>query len=89
MTSTALLPAPAAVTPLASPSEAADTDTQLTVADDLLTLLRTTTTEPRPDEQLEALTLAVAADLPVLIWGEPGIGKTAALTQLAASSICR
>ncbi|MFB7644245.1 AAA family ATPase [Streptomyces sp. NPDC056084] len=38
-----------------------------------------------PDAQLEALTLAVAADLPVLLWGEPGIGKTAALTQLAAA----
>ena len=85
MTSTVLLSAPAVVTPLSSPSEAADTATQLAVAEDLLTLLRTTTTEPRPDEQLEALTLAVAADLPVLIWGEPGIGKTAALTQLAAS----
>ncbi|MFE2630430.1 AAA family ATPase [Streptomyces sp. NPDC059374] len=60
-------------------------DRQLALADDLLTLLRTTSTEPRPDEQLEALTLAVAADLPVLLWGEPGIGKTAALTQLAAS----
>ncbi|AZM51492.1 AAA family ATPase [Streptomyces sp. WAC 01529] len=58
---------------------------QLDVADDLLTLLRDTTTEPRPDTQLEALTLAVAADLPVLLWGEPGIGKTAALTQLAAT----
>lgn len=58
---------------------------QLDVAGDLLTLLRDTTTEPRPDIQLEALTLAVAADLPVLLWGEPGIGKTAALTQLAAS----
>lgn len=50
-----------------------------------MTLLRTTTTESCPDEQLEALTLAVAADLPVLLWGEPGSGKTAALTQLAAS----
>ncbi|UXX92989.1 MoxR family ATPase [Streptomyces sp. AD2-2] len=57
--------------------------TQLDVAGDLLTLLRDTTTEPRPDVQLEALTLSVAADLPVLLWGEPGIGKTAALTQLA------
>ncbi|MFD9261065.1 AAA family ATPase [Streptomyces sp. NPDC059538] len=56
---------------------------RLDVADALLTLLRDTTTEPRPDDQLEALTLAVAADLPVLLWGEPGIGKTAALTQLA------
>jgi len=55
----------------------------LDVADALLTLLRDATTEPRPDTQLEALTLAVAADLPVLLWGEPGIGKTAALTQLA------
>ncbi|MGY0231445.1 AAA family ATPase [Longispora urticae] len=52
-------------------------------AADLLALLRDTTTELRPDTQLEALTLAVAADLPVLLWGEPGIGKTAALTQLA------
>ncbi|ALC19787.1 AAA family ATPase [Streptomyces pristinaespiralis] len=57
--------------------------TQLDVAGELLTLLRDATTEPRPDTRLEALTLAVAADLPVLLWGEPGIGKTAALTQLA------
>ncbi|MEU8134584.1 AAA family ATPase [Streptodolium elevatio] len=48
-------------------------------------MLRDTATEPRPNGQLEALTLAVAADLPVLLWGEPGIGKTAALTQLAAT----
>ncbi|BCJ64082.1 AAA family ATPase [Polymorphospora rubra] len=59
--------------------------TELDVAADLLTLLRDTATEPRPDIQLEALTLAVAADLPVLLWGEPGIGKTAALNQLAAA----
>ncbi|MFC8232629.1 AAA family ATPase [Streptomyces sp. NPDC057284] len=58
---------------------------QLDLAGELLTLLRDATTEPRPDIQLEALTLAVAADLPVLLWGEPGIGKTAALTQLAAA----
>ncbi|GAA2146237.1 MoxR family ATPase [Kitasatospora kazusensis] len=58
---------------------------RLDVAAELLALLRDTTTEPRPDTQLEALTLAVAADLPVLLWGEPGIGKTAALTQLAAA----
>ncbi|MFJ9854918.1 AAA family ATPase [Streptomyces sp. NPDC101150] len=66
----------------ATPSDAAHTP-QLDVAGELLTLLRDATTEPRPDTQLEALTLAVAADLPVLLWGEPGIGKTAALTQLA------
>jgi hypothetical protein len=58
---------------------------QLEIAGDLLTLLNESTTEPRPDIQLEALTLAVSADLPVLLWGEPGIGKTAALTQLAES----
>ncbi|MET7418881.1 MoxR family ATPase [Dactylosporangium sp. NPDC005555] len=56
---------------------------QLDVAAELLALLHDTDTEPRADTQLEALTLAVAADLPVLLWGEPGIGKTAALTQLA------
>ncbi|MEU5410228.1 AAA family ATPase [Nocardia asteroides] len=64
---------------LSARSEAA----QLAIADDLLTLLADVATESRPDTRLEALTLAVAADLPVLLWGEPGIGKTAALTQLA------
>ncbi|PWK81267.1 dynein-related subfamily AAA family protein [Lentzea atacamensis] len=57
----------------------------LDVATELLALLNDTTTEPRADSQLEALTLAVSADLPVLLWGEPGIGKTASLTQLAES----
>ncbi|MFE5944975.1 AAA family ATPase [Streptomyces sp. NPDC056480] len=66
--------------PLSTPSRG-----RLDVADELLALLRDSTTEPRPDDQLEALTLAVAADLPVLLWGEPGIGKTAALTRLAES----
>lgn len=68
-------------TPIATEPRAS----QLDVAGELLTLLGETTTEPRADTQLEALTLAVAADLPVLLWGEPGIGKTAALTQLAES----
>ncbi|KOU61509.1 ATPase AAA [Streptomyces sp. MMG1533] len=72
---------PAATDTLTSPAP----DSQLDVAGQLLTLLRDSTTEPRPDVRLEALTLAVAADLPVLLWGEPGIGKTAALTQLAAA----
>ncbi|WAL93577.1 AAA family ATPase [Streptomyces sp. Je 1-369] len=67
------------------PQHITDRSTQLDVADTLLGLLRDSTTEPRTDTQLEALTLAVAADLPVLLWGEPGIGKTAALTQLAAA----
>ncbi|WP_030513748.1 MoxR family ATPase [Nocardia sp. NRRL WC-3656] len=56
---------------------------RLDAAGELLTLLNEATTEPRSDIQLEALTVAVAADLPVLLWGEPGIGKTAALTQLS------
>lgn len=88
MTSTTVLSLPAPATP-AGPAPAPEPRPadrpQLSLAENLLTLLRTTTTEPRPDEQLEALMLAVAADLPVLLWGEPGIGKTAALTQLAAS----
>ncbi|MFC8428406.1 AAA family ATPase [Streptomyces sp. NPDC057253] len=71
--------------PMPMPMPALAPTSQLDVAADLLTLLRDSTTEPRPDDQLEALTLAVAADLPVLLWGEPGIGKTAALTQLAAA----
>ncbi|MFI6978697.1 AAA family ATPase [Embleya sp. NPDC050154] len=77
--------------PHADPAGASRTDphadpahaSRLDVAGDLLALLRETDTEPRPDLQLEALTLAVAADLPVLLLGEPGIGKTAALTRLA------
>lgn len=78
------MPTPALSVIVNVPSEAASA-TRLDVAADLLALLNDTATEPRPDAQLEALTLAVAADLPVLLWGEPGIGKTAALTQLAAA----
>ncbi|MEC3994860.1 MoxR family ATPase [Actinacidiphila sp. DG2A-62] len=74
-------PAPASHADPTSPSPAG----QLDLADRLSALLGAATTEPRPhDVQVEALTLAVAADLPVLLWGEPGIGKTAALRQLAA-----
>ncbi|WP_201846089.1 AAA family ATPase [Myceligenerans indicum] len=58
---------------------------QLSVASDLLSLLSATTTETRADPQLATLALAVAADVPVLLWGEPGIGKTSAITQLADS----
>jgi hypothetical protein len=76
-----------ACTPFAVPGLSAGPAfaSQLDVAGELLALLRDADTEPRPDTQLEALTLAVAADLPVLLWGEPGIGKTAALNQLAAA----
>jgi len=73
-------------TSLASPGRIPGPEAhQLDVAADLLARLRDTTTEPRADPQLAALTLAVTADLPVLLWGEPGIGKTAALNQLAAT----
>ncbi|MFJ2898781.1 AAA family ATPase [Streptomyces sp. NPDC087218] len=62
-----------------------DRVSQLDIAEELTALLSESTTEPRPDSRLEALTLAVAADLPVLLWGQPGIGKTAVLTRLAES----
>ncbi|MEU3663756.1 sigma 54-interacting transcriptional regulator [Streptomyces sp. NPDC032940] len=56
----------------------------LAAADDLAARLRTRRTEPAANHQLEALALAVTANQPVLLWGEPGIGKSAALEQLAA-----
>ncbi|WP_030871219.1 AAA family ATPase [Streptomyces sp. NRRL F-2747] len=77
--------APSTATDITGTPSGTTADAPLDVAAALSSLLRDATTEPRPDIQLEALTLAVAADLPVLLWGEPGIGKTAALTQLAAS----
>jgi AAA domain (dynein-related subfamily) len=58
-------------------------DRNIPIANELIALLTATSTEARPDSQLDALTLAVAADLPVLLWGEPGIGKTATIKQLA------
>ncbi|MEU7339464.1 AAA family ATPase [Streptomyces sp. NPDC007074] len=78
------MPVPAVARPTAT-GAVPNRPAQLDVAGALLSLLRDTSTEPRPDSRLEALTLAVAADLPILLWGEPGIGKTAALTQLAAA----
>ncbi|MEU3246948.1 AAA family ATPase [Streptomyces sp. NPDC006875] len=78
------MPVPAVSRPTAT-GAVPDRPAQLDVAGALSSLLRDTSTEPRPDSRLEALTLAVAADLPILLWGEPGIGKTAALTQLAAA----
>ncbi|MEU7875067.1 AAA family ATPase [Dactylosporangium sp. NPDC049140] len=55
----------------------------LAAADDLLAATRATRVERRDNVQLEALALAVSANLPVLLWGEPGIGKSSALQQLA------
>ncbi|MBO0868464.1 MAG: AAA family ATPase [Micromonosporaceae bacterium] len=56
----------------------------LDLADALARATRATRTEAATSTQAEALTLAVAANLPVLLWGEPGIGKSATLAQLAA-----
>ncbi|GAB1817992.1 AAA family ATPase [Herbidospora sp. RD11066] len=55
----------------------------LAAADDINRRLRISRTEPVASAQLEALALAVSANLPVLLWGEPGIGKSAGLEQLA------
>lgn len=56
----------------------------LTAADALIASTRSWRTENRPDPKADALGLAVSANLPVLLWGEPGIGKSATLQQLAA-----
>jgi len=60
-------------------------ESPLAAADALLDQLRSPRTEPTGDPQVEALALAVTANLPVLLWGEPGIGKSATLQQLAVS----
>lgn len=55
----------------------------LRAADALIDRTAESTTEPDDDPQVEALGLAVLANLPVLLWGEPGIGKSATLRGLA------
>ena len=55
----------------------------LAAADELLAATRSTRVERRDNTQLEALALTVSANLPVLLWGEPGIGKSSALQQLS------
>ncbi|NUO57920.1 MAG: AAA domain-containing protein [Hamadaea sp.] len=57
----------------------------LGAADALLDAVRAWRTEPVRDPKVEALALAVTANLPVLLWGEPGIGKSATLRHLADS----
>ncbi|MFH8473437.1 sigma 54-interacting transcriptional regulator [Streptomyces sp. NPDC018000] len=69
--------------PSVSPSPAAAPG-PLDAADELNRRLRTSRTEAATSHQLEALTLAVTANQPVLLWGEPGIGKSAGMEQLAA-----
>ncbi|GAB3159167.1 MoxR family ATPase [Micromonospora sonneratiae] len=56
---------------------------RLLAADELIAATRVQRTEAVDDPQVEALALAVSANLPVLLWGEPGIGKSATLHQLA------
>ncbi|NYV78735.1 AAA family ATPase, partial [Streptomyces sp. UH6] len=60
----------------------------LDAADELNARLRAHRTEPAADPRLEALGLAVTANQPVLLWGEPGIGKSAGMEQLAAGLGC-
>ncbi|MER6445929.1 AAA family ATPase [Streptomyces venezuelae] len=57
----------------------------LAAADALGARLSATRTEPAAHPQLEALALAVTANQPVLLWGEPGIGKSAGMQQLATA----
>ncbi len=56
----------------------------LATADELIAATRAWRSEPATDPRVEALALAVSANLPVLLWGEPGIGTSASLQQLAA-----
>jgi MoxR-like ATPase len=56
---------------------------QLDAADRLIALTRVSATAPGSDPAVQALALATAANLPVLLWGQPGIGKSSTLTQLA------
>ena len=56
---------------------------QLRAADRLIALTRTAETAPGSDPAVQALALATAANLPVLLWGQPGIGKSSTLTELA------
>ncbi len=85
MTLTASLPARPRFE-AAEPTPSTDTGpgrTQLRAADRLIELTRATVTEPGSDPAVEALALATAANLPVLLWGQPGIGKSSTLAQLA------
>ena len=66
---------------LPSPMPASEPDTlsgereQLRAADQLIALTRAAGTAPGFDPAVQALALATAANLPVLLWGQPGNGK--------------
>lgn len=92
-TRTAAKAQPIDSTPIPLPSNGSGTDAapdstsqereQLRAADRLIALTRTTETAPGSDPAVQALALATAANLPVLLWGQPGIGKSSTLTELA------
>ncbi|MFC4565633.1 AAA family ATPase [Nocardiopsis mangrovi] len=69
------------MTPIGIPAIGPD---PLSAADLLNRRVRATRHEPGEDPRFEALALAVTANLPVLLWGEPGIGKSSAVERLAA-----
>ncbi|SEG80071.1 AAA domain (dynein-related subfamily) [Thermomonospora echinospora] len=60
-----------------------NTTDPLAAADELNRRAGAWRSEPATDPNIEALALAVSANLPVLLWGEPGIGKSAGMRQLA------
>jgi hypothetical protein len=69
--------------PASEPDTLSDERDQLRAADLLIALTRPTGTAPGFDPAVQALALAAAANLPVLLWGQPGIGKSSTLTELA------
>ena len=80
-----LAPAHAAAfpAPTSQPDAAPGDREQLRAADRLIALTRAADTAPGSDPSVAALALATAANLPVLLWGQPGIGKSSTLTELA------
>lgn len=89
MTLTTLPAHPTPTPPAASPAPGSQPDAapgpreQLRAADRLIALARAAGTAPGSDPSVAALALATAANLPVLLWGQPGIGKSSTLTELA------
>ena len=91
MTITVLAPMPGNAQPAlesvpssgADPADSSPEREQLRAADRLIALTRAAQTAPGSDPAVQALALATAANLPVLLWGQPGIGKSSTLTELA------
>jgi MoxR-like ATPase len=69
--------------PTSQPDAASSDREQLRAADRLIALTRADDTAAGSDPSVAALALATAANLPVLLWGQPGIGKSSTLTELA------